>query len=543
MGNLVLNIQSMIKRWILNYKRRLKQNKLEKQELEKQIEKEIKKQNEFALIQNYKIKKYSRFEIITKVSIGVMFSFFEHKLTAKEENLIKDLPQTKQLEIINSELNSISINNTSDKVIENYNKLIKIEEKLKTIKTVVKDETKQKLLETKKEVIKTKTKTLQKQVITQTNFIEDKKEQEKTKNFFEKKSVTVPPISLGKTQSINLKTEQQEPVEVVDFKKAINQQPILIENEKKYINKTTKEIKKIKKEISDISLKIKTATENSELNNYEFKLKQLKLKLENIKYAYQSHKDKEIFNNLKYDDYFNDNDEFKLVYSSQIIDALISRCDEEIVLINNKILNKSKPIITPEKQSETKEEEKQDNKQIEEFNLAKILINKDIQKQQKLLNDLTKSISKMNIFTRKRTVFDHFNSFLSNTFNFALSIFPLSFFSNKLLGGLISTIMLNNSIKTMRTMITKQKINYAFFNEKIDLIEQYKSINSDTIDQISFLKQEVLSIYNDYNKNELKPILEQILGIEEVVLKQQVKLDKLNQKLEQDKQKIIKMEW
>lgn len=431
MGTIILNIQAMIKRWIFNYKKKLRINKQQKEDLEKQIKEEIKKQNEFALIRNYKIKKYSKFEIITKVSIGMLFSFLEYKLTENEEDIIKNIPQNKILEDINFELTVIEKNNIPEKVIENYNKVLKTESKLKDVKTDVLDKKEQKLLEVKKETIKLKTEKVKKEIIIQTNFITSEEKKKETEAFFIKNNVVVPTISIKIEQNVKLKVEQK----------------IVVDDSKKTNRNETKSL----------------------------------------------------------------TDENKTYYEN----------------------------IKKEKIEDTKKDE---NKKVEEdFILAKALINKNILKQQKLLNDLNKSINKMNIFSKKRTIFDNFNIFLSNTFNFAVSIFPIKLFSNKLLGGLISTIMLNNSIKTMRFMISKQKINYSFFDETKDLIEQYKIINNDTIDQISYLKQEVLSIYNDYNKDEIKPILEQILGIEEVVLKQQVKLEKLNNKLENDKQKIIRM--
>ena len=132
-----------------------------------------------------------------------------------------------------------------------------------------------------------------------------------------------------------------------------------------------------------------------------------------------------------------------------------------------------------------------------------------------------KKISKST--NKKRTILNSLSNFASVILNFTVSLLPVSLFKNKLIGTLVSSIMINNSIKTMRRMLNpKLKINYQLF---IDNYNDSKSILYDIYDMCINSLEELNDLKKDlslYDQKEIKELLFQIELIENNI-KNQIK--------------------
>ena len=117
--------------------------------------------------------------------------------------------------------------------------------------------------------------------------------------------------------------------------------------------------------------------------------------------------------------------------------------------------------------------------------------------------------------------------------NFTISLLPISLFKNKLLGTLVSGIMINNSIKTMRKMLNPNlQINYQLFiddymKSKDILYDTYELCN-DSLNEINNLKQEILL----FDEKQTKQLLFQIELIENNIKNQMKALNIKKETLE-----------
>ena len=165
------------------------------------------------------------------------------------------------------------------------------------------------------------------------------------------------------------------------------------------------------------------------------------------------------------------------------------------------------------------EKPKKENKVDLETIKAQELVVENIIEQNRYLEEYFQKITKAT--NRKKTLFSSLLNFSKSIVNFAVSLFPIFLFKNKLLGSLVSTIMLNNSIKTMRKMVDpslemKYLLLEEYKNHQQMVIDIYK-ISNNSLMELADLKKQLVSFYNS---NEAKLLLEQITTIEESIIKQ-----------------------
>ena len=144
--------------------------------------------------------------------------------------------------------------------------------------------------------------------------------------------------------------------------------------------------------------------------------------------------------------------------------------------------------------------------------------------QNKYFDDYMKKISKST--NKKRTILSSLSNFANVVLNFTISLLPVSLFKNKLLGTLVSSIMINNSLKTMRRMLNPNlKVDYQLFidnyyNSKNILYDTYQMCDS-SLQELTLLKEELLS----FDQNDIKNLLFQIELIENNIKNQMKKLN------------------
>ena len=304
--------------------------------------------------------------------------------------------------------------------------------------------------------------------------------------------------------------------------KVIKPIEIIKENNINFIKESNNELKQDYEILSKIEEKINKTTVYNHFYDFEKELKFLRQKVEKLKEKYKAFAgkfDKSVY--IKEDHY-------KLLKDGKSIDTILEKIEEDF----KKILLKKKEIFYEKKQSrlddsvkkrdtvELKDEKpKKENKIDFEKIKAQELVAKNIIEQNRYLEEYYKRITKS--VNPKKTLFSSLLNFSKSIVNFTVSLFPISLFKNKLLGSLVSIIMLNNSIKTMRKMVDpslemKYLLLEEYKNQQQMLIDIYK-ISNNSLMELTILKKNLISLCNN---NEVKFLLEEITAIENNITKQ-----------------------
>lgn len=336
------------------------------------------------------------------------------------------------------------------------------------------------------------------------------------------------------------------------------------------IKQLNKDLEKNYKKIKDIGSKIITESEYNNLFDYEFEIKQLKLKIEDILVKYEILKQLPGFKDLENYSKIKDIDLYEIRKNDKKIKDKIDLCNQTLIQIEERkkeiiITKKSKVSLNKEpdkkekietKQKEVKKEpKKEENNQLFEITLANKIIYDNIAKEQRKVAKLERSLSKITIKRRRPTIFYYTKNLISSVFNLTFSLFPISMFKNKMLGGLVSGVMINNSLRSVRKILNPEvKISYIYENleKEIASTSSYLSrmdlLLGDSLDQIKDIRQSVISKYgNDFDYqlplasylDELNKIENKIEFEREKVLGLHQDLDKVYKK---NKQKVLIIE-
>lgn len=302
---------------------------------------------------------------------------------------------------------------------------------------------------------------------------------------------------------------------------AIKSKVIIQQTNLNFIKEANNELKKDYELLSKIEEKITKTTVYNHFYDLENELKLLRQKIEKLKEKY-----KELEGSFDKSTYIKE-DHYKLLKDGKSIDIILEQIEADFKAISLK----KKTIFYERKQPKQDNEEKKkapvnleekpkkENKVDLETIKAQELVVENIIEQNRYLEEYFQKITKAT--NRKKTLFSSLLNFSKSIVNFAVSLFPISLFKNKLLGSLVSTIMLNNSIKTMRKMVDpslemKYLLLEEYKNHQQMVIDIYK-ISNNSLMELAVLKKQLISFYNS---NEAKLLLEQITTIEESIIKQ-----------------------
>ena len=470
MNGVLGGFKNMLKRWRINLKNKKKNKKNQKYKHPKLI----------SFI-------YSIIAIIY-CPFGYLFSKDKKRASIEKPNLYK------KVEKINIKLDEMIIGKEHDiKTIEKEIEIIK-----KEIETPMSTESrnyfvpKLKEIETKIKFIKNPNKI---------SDIEAKKINESLEKNIKK---------LNKPKKINKNLLAKLPLSLVVSKELLKddsnfQDSKEINQEKKenFIEETNDILKKTNTQIKTIEMKIDKVEQYNHFYDLENQLKYLKKQIELLKEKYKIVDNMPNINLDKYD----------LKKIPKKIDELLKLIDKDLKLIESKkqeMLNKKEvtskeeePKKQPPKKTQIKKQELDDAVKAQQIILNNII------NQNKYFDDYIKKLAKST--NKKRTILTSLSNFASTIFNFTISLLPISIFKNKILGTLVSSIMINNSIKTMRKMLNPNlEINYQLFiddyiKSKDILYETYELCN-DSLFELSLLKQELILFDNNQTKNILLQI-------------------------------------
>lgn len=517
------NQKGSLKDRIIAWKRFLKYKKEQKKKL-----KELKRKKMLTEKQKQVVvspKHYSKPKVFGLTVLGLFLGLFEPK--NKKINLEK--------EISNIE---IKIHNKIV-TLEDINKLEKIEQEIneKNYKFFNKKSNKLDSYKKRVEVIKENIKDLEIKDVVNKNA--------KTS---ENENITKNQIKKGDNKALDLKKEvelRETNINIIPSKKGLKKAyvPVL---EVKQMNK---DIDKYAKEISSLQEKIKQEKDYNNLFDYEFKIKQLKLKIEAILLKYEALKElpgfKELENYIK----IKDIDIYEIRKNDKKIKEKISLCDKTLIQIEdvkkeiilsekNKEQNKSaddKEIKKETKQENKKEikKEEKDNKLLE-LTLANKIIYDSIAKEQRKINKLQRSLSKMSIKRQRPTIFYYTKNLVSSIFNFAFGLFPISLFKNKMIGGIVSGVMLNNSLRSVKRILQPEvDVKYIYENLENEIIT-----TTNYLDRMNFLLSDSLYQIGDIRKEVIKKYGADI-NYQVSLIAYLDELDKIESKINFEKEKIL----
>lgn len=525
------SLKDRIRSWILflNYKKELKK----RQKVEKQRIKMQKKQVQILASGRY----YSKPKVFDLTILGLFFGLFENK----EKKQIKSLE--KSIDDLELKLSIDSFDNgilDEIKIIEQEIKNIKLSNNKKNIDINKYDK--------KLKDIKLKISQKQQETLTQ---VQDKK--------------LLQSDYVSKKQPNNLSTEKyigQKRLEKSKQKSGIYI-PVL---ETKVFNK---DLKKYNKKLAEINSKIKTTTNYNELYEYEFLIKQLKIKINELLIKYEGLKKYPGFEYLQDMIVVKDFDEFNLKIDNKRIKEILTLCETNLMIIENKKeeiikskkektkINAEKKEITKEEKTKVKKEEKQleenEKNKLVELMLANKVISDSIVKEKRKIMRFNKQISNMSFKRRKHSVFYYTKNLISSIVNFSLSLFPISLFKNKMLGGLVSGIMINNSLRSVRKILKPDiEINYIYMDIDKEITKANKCLSKmmyvcdDSLRQINDIRNTIYKSYSGdiiYNES-LVAYLDDLSKIESKILYEQSTILSMDENLkivkEKSKQKVKK---
>lgn len=330
-----------------------------------------------------------------------------------------------------------------------------------------------------------------------------------------------------------------------------------------------KEIKDYDKKLKEINNKIKSTTDYNNLYELEFTIKQLKIRFNDLLNKYNNLKELPGFDNLENIIDIKDIDIFNLRFNANSIDLKIKECNaylDSVEARRKEILNKKEDKVVKEKEikkeekskekkKEVKKEEKKVDQKILEINLANKIILDRLATEKRNIAKFNRSISKMGVKRKKRSIFYYTKNILSSVVNLSFSLFPISFFKNRFIGGLTSGIMINNSLRSIKRVLTPDVetvyILYSDFekelNQTSDYLNNISYVCSDSLKQINEIRN---TIYMQYgNDLEYSTVLEDYIkdldNIESQILKERETIIDLEQQVQvtkiKNKQKI--KEW
>lgn len=482
--------------------------KISKRKKEKELLKK-KKQEEQARIRAEQIrlygKSYSKPKVFILTIVGLLLGLITPKNSKKKIE--------EKLNIIEKEQKQIFLRLEQDKDIQEiYRSIDNTYQKLEDLKKYYK----RKIIinsfnPLEKDKILNKIDSKQKELIVINEICHNKAKQENkiVNNFTNKESKKeAPSISLDKNKTIS---SNKVGISNTNTNADINSNNIKNVAVNKKDNTLLSTIKTMNNNIKDYSKEFdywKNKVTNEELYNtlfeYEFKVKQLLKEYKKMLEDYNLLKEQ--YNIESLEDILDIDviDKFELRKNEKTILNKIDACEKLLVTIENKkqLLSskinidknkKEKPKTTidnvlkrEEKKNKPKieEEKKELKEQFDDVYLANKMIINNIIEERRIIQKISRKIGSQTPVARKRTVFTYAKRFTGSILNFGFSLLPFRYFRNRRLGTLVSSIMLNNSLRTTRKILTinTYQENYLLYNSIINEIKTNEDYISKTYD-------------------------------------------------------------
>ena len=481
MNGVLGGFKNMLRRWRINLKNKKKKEK------------------------QTKITKYPRLTSFIYSTIAIIYSPFGYMFSKSNRQASTEQPKLyKKIEKINLKLDDV--------IIGNKENIKSIKKEIETIKKEIDIP----MTTESKNYFNSKIKELE----IKTKFIESPNKITPIEAKVISESLEKNIKKINKPKKVNKELIKQLPISLVVTKELLSEkkeptknkiQTNVIKNTN-FIKEANKEIKDVTTKIKEIEIKIPNIKQYNHYYDLENDLKYLRKRLEILKEQYEQIKDK-ITIDIELDKYELYKSPKKIVESLELIDNDLKLIENKKQELLTKKEIKPKEQKTQEKKQEQKQKKEQKKQEVDDVIKAQQLVLNNIIKQNKYFDEYMKKMLKST--NKKHTILTSLSNFSNIILNFTVSLLPISLFKNKLFGTLVSSIMINNSIKTMRRMLNpKLKINYQLF---IDNYNDSKSILRDTYDMCINSLDELNELKNElslYNSNEIEQLLFKIELIE-----------------------------
>ncbi len=345
-------------------------------------------------------------------------------------------------------------------------------------------------------------------------------------------------------KSVNIKKEARKTKDEISIIKEINT----------FIKKSIENLDQINTEVNEIKLELK---EPKETKKIEERYNKLKEKIEKLKEQYDTIKDKydlsefAILGGIKLIDNI---DDYSSIANLNEIELMVRVCKKEIEKIESiTIINdKSKKLSTDIKDKEQQESNikikfNKHKEKVKNVNDIEDKISKELSDQEQIVNDMYKEATYFEEKISKEIEYVGHRKMLSSMLNIISGILTLPLSGMHLFGIALGSTMINKGLKELNKKLeTREKIvisyDYKDISEKIskvkDKIEYTNLILTDSLNEIKKLKNNFNNIFKDYEYilPDYYDTLNKIESLESNLINQQYKLNKIDKKLEEEKE-------
>lgn len=348
----------------------------------------------------------------------------------------------------------------------------------------------------------------------------------------------------GLDELINLKREVKKTKEEITIIKEVDE---FIQKSKENLDEINNEVENIK---SDLKLKKDT-------NELEERYNKLKIKIEKLKQQYDTVKEKydlsefAIVGGIKLIDSISD---YKSIASLNEIETMVRVCKKEIEKIESITIvdNKSKNVsgkIENKKQEENSIKIKfnKHKENIKNVNTIEEKIALEVKEQEQIVNDMYKDAVYFEERISKEIEYIGHRKILSSILNIASGILTLPLTGMNLFGIALGSTMINKGLKEINKKLeTREKTvisyDYKDISEKIsnmkDKMGYTNLILEDSLNEIKKMKDNFSNTFKNYEYilPDYYEMFDKISSLENKLIEQQRKLNKVDKKLEEEKE-------
>ena len=172
----------------------------------------------------------------------------------------------------------------------------------------------------------------------------------------------------------------------------------------------------------------------------------------------------------------------------------------------------------------------------EETEIIHAIIDENLKEQAKDIDSLRETVRNMEYSKKRYTLVHEIHKFLSKTIDIGYNLLPSAISKNKLVGILVTTVVLNNRVRNMRKIMRKENENIKFIKykniinelqEETKCISKARELLEDVLHQVETLKQEFLmEFYYDMDRYpETEDIMIEFASIEYEITSKKIELE------------------
>lgn len=533
MGNAKGSLKDRLRYWknMRKEKKRKKQEELEAFRIEKAKQ---------GIYINPNPKKYNRIQVWMHSFIGIIVGIFSRK----KEDTVSPKQLLQEINVLEQEVEKVE---NLEEIPICFEKVMQKEKIIKQIITkqnskATSNDTRTvthcfQKMEMMKQEIRQKESTLRKQV-EQFSMQKGlpKESLEESKIVIKKQSILEEKIIEQKQDGFSKKDVWHQPMGIYDSK------PNLQPDYRKHIIDSNQKIKLQREKLKQKKEEWNQATTPQELFRIESEILWIQKQLEALEKDYQDIFRQKEFQYLKNQIEYYCVDQNDLLKDDQSIRNLILECKQQIEEIEKKA-KQTENIKEKRKKEEPKKEEKK--KQQKEYYLD---VDDFTNLRMHIMEDLKKQVSEFNltpISTPQNGFFTKLRKFISNTI---VSIMPIYFFKNKLVGILTSTIVAHNRIRSMRQLVTQEQAVYETgeklftqIESKQDCLQAIQIHLNGSLTELEQLKSNFILKYQNLYPTETEMVLLQMNQLEQQLIEKSMSLQLQQRKMVQMKRKYQKI--